>query len=256
MFLSPLLTVMRPIHLQRSLCCLGVCKGGGAVEPHLTSESLAVLWHFPPWWGTWEDMSRVSMDAPWQHQRIFDTSPYRPSLTVGALFSYYLDFFFHWRRILLGFWRCNWAFIPSWTRNRPRRPQRGEYIHTSYCHWNPTTFWCLPCVQANILVTDLGRACISDFGSSTIQDAFQMNGSTSLCGTTRWQAPELLSPEVEFPRASPESDVYAYACVLYEVCFNIVSLCNAFSYVVKLIRFTLARFLSTNMHETSPSFSK
>lgn len=39
----------------------------------------------------------------------------------------------------------------------------------------------------------------------------------SVGGTIRWQAPELLNPEIENPRASVESDVYSFGCVLYEV---------------------------------------
>ncbi|KAF9555647.1 kinase-like protein [Agrocybe pediades] len=75
---------------------------------------------------------------------------------------------------------------------------------------------------ANILVTDSGRACLSDFGLSSVgsPDLFTPltpRSSSFLRGTTRWQAPELLSPDVEDPRVTTESDVYAYGCVLYEV---------------------------------------
>lgn len=36
-------------------------------------------------------------------------------------------------------------------------------------------------------------------------------------GTVRWQAPELLDIETVKPRNTQESDVYALACVWYEV---------------------------------------
>ncbi|KDR72752.1 hypothetical protein GALMADRAFT_143032 [Galerina marginata CBS 339.88] len=75
---------------------------------------------------------------------------------------------------------------------------------------------------ANILVTDSGRACLSDFGLSTaLGTSVLPHGSSSssagLGGTIRWQSPELLNPQEEYPRASIESDVYAFACVLYEI---------------------------------------
>ncbi|PPQ78259.1 hypothetical protein CVT25_011718 [Psilocybe cyanescens] len=75
---------------------------------------------------------------------------------------------------------------------------------------------------ANILVTESGRACLADFGLSRIQGAAELSESSSGSssfqgGTTRWQAPELLDPEVDSPRLTMESDVYAYACVLYEI---------------------------------------
>lgn len=77
-------------------------------------------------------------------------------------------------------------------------------------------------IQANILATESGRACLADFGLSRFQDGAEFScsqsGSSSLLGgTTRWQAPELLDPEVDSPKLTTESDVYAYGCVLYEV---------------------------------------
>ncbi|KAF8960149.1 kinase-like domain-containing protein, partial [Flammula alnicola] len=76
---------------------------------------------------------------------------------------------------------------------------------------------------ANILVTSSGRACLSDFGLSTIIDATSLPSPSSsystefIGGTIRWQAPELFDPLIEYPRASMQSDVYAYGCVCYEV---------------------------------------
>ncbi|KAF7374851.1 Calcium-transporting ATPase [Mycena sanguinolenta] len=69
----------------------------------------------------------------------------------------------------------------------------------------------------NILVTPSGRACITDFGLSTIEDELSLKVTFSSrngqAGTVRYQAPELL-------KNGPShygSDVYAFACVSYEI---------------------------------------
>ena len=50
--------------------------------------------------------------------------------------------------------------------------------------------------------------------------------SNRTTGTLRWQAPELLNPESEEGdgRNNMPSDVYAFACVCYEVGRNTISL--------------------------------
>ncbi|KAJ7678106.1 kinase-like domain-containing protein [Mycena polygramma] len=72
----------------------------------------------------------------------------------------------------------------------------------------------------NILVTPSDRACIADFGVSSIAASmsarFTHSTATSRAGTARYQAPEL------FRGKSPSqnhfgSDVYAFACVCYEI---------------------------------------
>ncbi|KAJ6551314.1 kinase-like domain-containing protein [Mycena capillaripes] len=72
----------------------------------------------------------------------------------------------------------------------------------------------------NILVTPSRRACIADFGHSLIANAmtlrFTHSTVTGRGGTARYQAPEL------FLGQSPSqkhfgSDVYAFACVCYEI---------------------------------------
>ncbi|KAJ7088699.1 hypothetical protein C8R44DRAFT_443990 [Mycena epipterygia] len=70
----------------------------------------------------------------------------------------------------------------------------------------------------NILVTPSRRACIADFGQSSIVDAmtvrFTHSTASSRGGTARYQAPEL------FRGGSKNhfgSDVYAFACVCYEI---------------------------------------
>ncbi|KAJ7926346.1 kinase-like domain-containing protein, partial [Mycena leptocephala] len=70
----------------------------------------------------------------------------------------------------------------------------------------------------NILVTPSDRACIADFGLSSIVDVLSLKFRHSTLsvrvGTARYQAPELLLNE----RSNHfGSDVYAFACVGYEI---------------------------------------
>lgn len=79
-------------------------------------------------------------------------------------------------------------------------------------------------MQANILVSSSGRACLADFGLSTLSDPALL-GWTSIrttaakaTGTARWQAPELLEPDDDIEiRITMQSDIYSYGCVCYEV---------------------------------------
>ncbi|KAF8186928.1 kinase-like domain-containing protein, partial [Mycena galopus ATCC 62051] len=70
----------------------------------------------------------------------------------------------------------------------------------------------------NILVTPSRRACVADFGLSTIADAMTLRFTHSTAspkgGTARYQAPELLSTDTPNHFGS---DVYAFGCVCYEV---------------------------------------
>ncbi|KAL0563397.1 Rho guanine nucleotide exchange factor, partial [Marasmius crinis-equi] len=68
----------------------------------------------------------------------------------------------------------------------------------------------------NVLITPELRACIGDFGLSSVSDSHALKLSTSVAGhtkgTTRWLAPELLDPEL--PNVSTEqSDMYSYGCI-------------------------------------------
>ena len=91
-------------------------------------------------------------------------------------------------------------------------------------------------IQANILINRDRRACIADFGLSTITGITTAAGAsrTSLIsndtlmsftggGTRRWMSPELLDPErfgmpeSEENRPTKQSDCYALGMVIYEV---------------------------------------
>ncbi|KAJ6598277.1 kinase-like domain-containing protein [Mycena vulgaris] len=70
----------------------------------------------------------------------------------------------------------------------------------------------------NVLVTPSRRACIADFGLSSIADAMTLRFTHSTAshrgGTTRYQAPELFQEE---SKNTFDTDVYAFACVCYEI---------------------------------------
>ncbi|KAG6826268.1 hypothetical protein H0H92_000506, partial [Tricholoma furcatifolium] len=75
----------------------------------------------------------------------------------------------------------------------------------------------------NVLVNDFGRACVADFGLSSISDKeilawTSFSSAKSKGGTARYQAPELFDLESGEPnRNTMASDVYAWACVAYEI---------------------------------------
>ena len=95
-----------------------------------------------------------------------------------------------------------------------------------------------PCTQANILINGGLRACIADFGLSTIagvathtaagaSQVSLVSNDTLMSftggGTRRWTSPELLDPErfgipeSEGDRPTRQSDCYALGMVIYEV---------------------------------------
>ncbi|KAJ6487870.1 kinase-like domain-containing protein [Mycena sanguinolenta] len=71
---------------------------------------------------------------------------------------------------------------------------------------------------ANILVTPSHRACVADFGLASIADTMSggrfTHSSPTKGGTSRYQAPELLSTNIPNHFGS---DVYAFGCVCYEI---------------------------------------
>ncbi|KAG6811012.1 hypothetical protein H0H92_009353 [Tricholoma furcatifolium] len=75
----------------------------------------------------------------------------------------------------------------------------------------------------NVLVDESGRACVADFGLSSISDKeilawTSVSSTSSKGGTLRYQAPELLDIENGEQRCNTTaSDIYAWACVAYEI---------------------------------------
>ncbi|KAJ6466811.1 kinase-like domain-containing protein [Mycena sanguinolenta] len=73
----------------------------------------------------------------------------------------------------------------------------------------------------NILITLSQRACIADFGVSSIADDITVRFTHStrngyVVGTARYQAPELFRME-DPAKIHYGSDIYAFACVCYEI---------------------------------------
>ncbi|KAG6807829.1 hypothetical protein H0H92_006260, partial [Tricholoma furcatifolium] len=75
----------------------------------------------------------------------------------------------------------------------------------------------------NILVNESGRACVADFGLSSVSDReilawTSYSSVASKGGTVRWQAPELFNLEGEEEvHNTKASDIYAWAFVAYEI---------------------------------------
>jgi len=111
---------------------------------------------------------------------------------------------------------------------------KGVQINIS--QWNAPALTSPSSTQANILINSEGRACIADFGLSTITGVATAAGANRASlvsidslmsftggGTRRWMSPELLDPErfgipeSEDNRPTRQSDCYALGMVIYEV---------------------------------------
>ena len=82
--------------------------------------------------------------------------------------------------------------------------------------------------QANIMVSEDGRACLTDVGLTRIAGDLSSGTATTNTSTTdgdctmRWCAPEILDPErFGFKRGGPtkKSDIYSMGMTIYEVSF-------------------------------------
>ena len=131
--------------------------------------------------------------------------------------------------------RCEWVAVYARTPCGSRRFEGGMWFswvkHLDASH-SPA--------KANILINKDQRACIADFGLSTITGVTTRatsGGSESQAsliskdtlmsfaggGTRRWMSPELLypekfgMPESEGNRPTRQSDCYALGMVIYEV---------------------------------------
>ncbi|RXW24276.1 hypothetical protein EST38_g1558 [Candolleomyces aberdarensis] len=79
---------------------------------------------------------------------------------------------------------------------------------------------------ANVLVDSQGIACLADLGLSRLTDTqiltwTSIQSTTAPWGTLLWQAPELLSaqlqPQEHIPPPTTFSDIYAFGCLAYEI---------------------------------------
>ncbi|KAF9256243.1 kinase-like protein [Marasmius fiardii PR-910] len=100
---------------------------------------------------------------------------------------------------------------------------------------------------ANILVTRHDKACIGDFGLSRLADPYasQSSALTTVPGTMRWLAPELLGSDSAI-KPSSSSDVYSYGCVCYEV----------FTGQFPLHEYEELKLITAIMNKEQPSYPK
>ena len=76
-------------------------------------------------------------------------------------------------------------------------------------------------LQGNVLIDDEGRARLTDYELTTFRDTSKVN--FSLRGVNVWEAPELIRPSLFGTSGHPtfETDIYAFACTIYEVRFTL-----------------------------------
>jgi eukaryotic-like serine/threonine-protein kinase len=65
---------------------------------------------------------------------------------------------------------------------------------------------------SNVLLDGEGTAALTDFGLARSSDSTRLTAEGQLLGTPHYLAPEL----IEGAEATPQSDLYAFGCVLYE----------------------------------------
>jgi serine/threonine protein kinase len=107
--------------------------------------------------------------------------------------------------------------------------------------------------KVNILISQSHRACLADFGLATTKDTMSFMITTTITtrttGTLRWQAPELLDPDLDEHKCNNSSatDIYAYGCVCYEVCAQLPNrhfvFDNALTDIFRSIAFPQSRMI-------------
>ncbi|KXN82330.1 hypothetical protein AN958_02678 [Leucoagaricus sp. SymC.cos] len=111
-------------------------------------------------------------------------------------------------------WLPNGNLI-DYLKKYPSKPESHSYTISP-------SAWCTYMIRAsfmvNILIDDNGRACLADFGLSSIrtdQTLARCISATTVQGLScRWAAPELLA---DSPRPTSASDMWAFGCVCYEI---------------------------------------
>ncbi|KAJ7768223.1 kinase-like domain-containing protein, partial [Mycena metata] len=125
-------------------------------------------------------------------------------------------YYFDTRLCLVSPWMENGNIMQFLKREPPRFTHAGCRSWTSISARTKGDPWRFEAI--NVLITPSRRACICDFGLSSIVNeiTLRLTQSTSVAqkGTPRYYAPELLRPQ---GKKSFASDVYAFACVCYEI---------------------------------------
>ncbi|KIJ06835.1 hypothetical protein PAXINDRAFT_91426, partial [Paxillus involutus ATCC 200175] len=138
------------------------------------------------------------------------------------------------------------AMVSPWLENGPltsylerrnttlTRVERLSWLCSCSCEMSCLTVHSRSVVHddlsgSNVLVRANGRACIADFGRSTLLTA--LGGSTSATtsppgGALRWAAPELLSLNVQVSEdeenipnvpPTPQSDIYSFGAIMLQI---------------------------------------
>jgi serine/threonine protein kinase len=80
--------------------------------------------------------------------------------------------------------------------------------------------------QSNVLVNIEGRAAVTDFGWTIIDDitTSMQSSSSEIASATRWIAPELLCSDVEMSRKTRAGDVFSFGrlCLAVRLPFVII----------------------------------
>lgn len=96
---------------------------------------------------------------------------------------------------------------------KPVRRLTDLIVNSSFTHF---------LTKENILVSDRGRACLTDFGLATTFDtqAYMESVQRNICGTWQYMAPELhnANAQQEFDKINKRAcDIYALGCTIYFV---------------------------------------
>jgi hypothetical protein len=111
---------------------------------------------------------------------------------------------------------CRGHSTPTLARDVPWRFERGEQLPLTF----PRTLT-IVVLQVNILVSSDREAKIADFGFANFVD-MSVSYATVRMGSPKWMAPELLDTSQKFQRTT-KSDIFAFACIAFEVALHNLS---------------------------------